>query len=150
MVDWLARHGVSEVIVACGFRADLLRERAGRRGGLGPAIRYVEEPEPLGTAGPLRLVDAEIGLADEFLMLNGDVLTDLDLTLADRSHEAAGGDRHARALPGRGHHAPTGWSSPPRRRGGGVPREARPAEVVTDQINAGAYVLRRERARPDP
>src|SRR5204862_5435246 len=53
MVDWLARHGVDDVIMACGFRAELLRERLGA-GGDGPRIRYVEEPEPLGTAGPIR------------------------------------------------------------------------------------------------
>ena len=56
MVDWLARHGVSEVIMACGFRAELLRDALGDGGGEGgPAIRYVEEPEPLGTGGPIRL-----------------------------------------------------------------------------------------------
>src|SRR5919202_1673204 len=84
MVDWLAHHGVDEVIMACGFRADLLRERLGEGGDPGPRIRYVEEPEPLGTAGPLKF--AEDLLEEWFLALNGDCLTDLDLTALMRQH----------------------------------------------------------------
>src|SRR3954451_8486765 len=84
MVDWLARHGVDDVIMACGFRADLLRERLGGGGGGGPRIRYVEGPEPLGTAGPIK--HSQDLLDDRFLALNGDVLTDLDLTALMRLH----------------------------------------------------------------
>jgi NDP-sugar pyrophosphorylase family protein len=51
MVDWLARHGIDDVVVASGFRAGVLRDALGDEG-----IAYVEETEPLGTAGPLRLV----------------------------------------------------------------------------------------------
>jgi mannose-1-phosphate guanylyltransferase len=86
MVDWLARHGVSEAIMACGFRAELLRDALGDEA-TGVAITYVEEPEPLGTGGPLRLA-AERGLLRErFLALNGDVLTDLDLGKLLAAHE---------------------------------------------------------------
>src|SRR5204863_9622659 len=88
MVDWLARHGVDDVIMACGFRADLLRERVGEGGGAGPRIRYLEEPEPLGTAGPIRFA-AEM-LDERFLALNGDVLTDLDLTALIDQHAERG------------------------------------------------------------
>ena len=54
MVDWLAAHGVTEVVMACGFRAEALRSALGDRVEGGPEIRYIEEPEPLGTAGPIR------------------------------------------------------------------------------------------------
>ena len=144
MIDWLARHGVSEVILACGFRADLLRGVLGDGAGFGPAIRYVEEPEPLGTAGPLRLVDAEIGLADEFLMLNGDVLTDLDLSSLIRSHEVAGGIGTLALYPVED---TTSYGLVPTASDGAVEaflEKPDPSEVVTNQINAGAYVLRRE------
>ena len=56
---------------------------------IGIRIRYVEEPEPLGTGGAVKL--AEPMLDDTFLMLNGDVLTDIDLSgqlEAHRSHGA--------------------------------------------------------------
>jgi mannose-1-phosphate guanylyltransferase len=90
MIEWLAGHGVSEVVLACGFLPDVLRaaladeeERAGAR------IRYVVEPEPLGTAGAIRFAADVLGdeLDDRFLALNGDVLTDLDLGALLRAHE---------------------------------------------------------------
>ena len=49
-------------------------------------LRYVEEPEPLGTGGALKY--AEDLLDERFFMLNGDVLTDMDLTAQLRQHEA--------------------------------------------------------------
>jgi mannose-1-phosphate guanylyltransferase len=51
-------------------------------------LRYVEEPDPRGTAGALKL--AEPMLDERFLMLNGDVLTDIDLTSQIARHEATG------------------------------------------------------------
>ena len=55
---------------------------------LGIRLRFVEEPEPRGTAGALKL--AEPMLDERFLMLNGDVLTDIDLTAQIAQHEATG------------------------------------------------------------
>ena len=50
------------------------------------------EPEPLGTAGAIRFAADQLGdeLDDRFLALNGDVLTDLDLTALLRAHERVG------------------------------------------------------------
>lgn len=93
MIEWLAGHGVTEVVLACGFLPDVLEaaligeeERAGVR------IRYVAEPEPLGTAGAIRFAADALGeeLEDRFLALNGDVLTDLDLSALLRAHEGWG------------------------------------------------------------
>ena len=61
LVDWVGRHGIDEVIMACGFRAEDLREALGDAVPGGPSILYIEEDEPLGTAGPIRLA-AEAGL----------------------------------------------------------------------------------------
>ena len=55
---------------------------------LGIRLRFVEEPEPRGTAGALKL--AESMLDERFLMLNGDVLTDIDLTAQIAQHERTG------------------------------------------------------------
>jgi mannose-1-phosphate guanylyltransferase len=93
MIEWLASHGVTEVVLACGFLPDVLQaaladeeERAGAR------IRYVAEPEPLGTAGAIRFAADALGddLDSRFLALNGDVLTDLDLGVLLRAHEEWG------------------------------------------------------------
>jgi mannose-1-phosphate guanylyltransferase len=54
MIDWLRRHGVDEVILACGFMAEDVRRVLGNGEALGVRLRYVEEPEPLGTGGALR------------------------------------------------------------------------------------------------
>jgi mannose-1-phosphate guanylyltransferase len=96
MIEWLAAHGVSEVVLACGFLPDVLREAlAGEEERAGVRIRYAVEPEPLGTAGAIRFAADELGddLEDRFLALNGDVLTDLDLGALVRAHA----ERAARA-----------------------------------------------------
>lgn len=93
MIEWLAGHGVSEVVLACGFLPDVLREAlAGEEDRAGVTIRYVAEPEPRGTAGAIRFAADELGerLEERFLALNGDVLTDLDLTALLRAHEERG------------------------------------------------------------
>ena len=93
MIEWLAAHGVTEVVLACGFLPDVLAEAlAGEEERAGVAIRYVVEPERRGTAGAIRFAADELGedLEDRFLALNGDVLTDLDLTALLEAHGATG------------------------------------------------------------
>lgn len=93
MIEWLARHGVTEVVLACGFRPDVLREAlAGEEERAGVRIRYAVEPEPLGTAGAIRFAADTLGdeLEERFLALNGDVLTDLDLSALLRAHDEWG------------------------------------------------------------
>lgn len=90
MIEWLAGHGVTEVVLACGFLPDVLQEAlAGEEQRAGARIRYVAEPEPLGTAGAIRFAADALGdeLGDRFLALNGDVLTDLDLAALLSAHE---------------------------------------------------------------
>jgi mannose-1-phosphate guanylyltransferase len=88
MLEWLRRHGVDDVIMSCGFLATSVRNVLGDGSQLGLRLRFVEEPEPRGTAGALKY--AEDLLDDRFLMLNGDVLTDLDLSAQLAQHEATG------------------------------------------------------------
>ena len=88
MLEWLRAHGVDDVIMSCGFLATSVREVLGDGSDLGIRLRFVEEPDPRGTAGALKL--AEPMLDERFLMLNGDVLTDIDLTSQIAQHEATG------------------------------------------------------------
>src|SRR5579862_7065110 len=88
MLEWLIRHGVEEGMMAGGFMAGGVRRVLGDGSALGIRLRYVEEPEPLGTGGALKY--AEDLLDERFLMLNGDVLTDIDLSAQLSRHEAAG------------------------------------------------------------
>jgi mannose-1-phosphate guanylyltransferase len=87
MLEWLARHGIDDVVMSCGFLATAVRNVLGDGSQYGLRLRFVEEPEPRGTAGALKY--AEDLLEDRFLMLNGDVLTDIDLTAQIAQHEAS-------------------------------------------------------------
>jgi mannose-1-phosphate guanylyltransferase len=139
LVEWLARHGVSEVIMACGFRPDDLREALGAPAG--PAIRWLEEPEPLGTAGPIRFAADQGLLGDRFLVVNGDLLTDLDLTAHIAAHEERDAVASLALYPVAD---PTSYGLVRRDDGGAVTgflEKPDPSEIDTDEVNAGAYVL---------
>lgn len=143
-IEWLASHGVTEVVLACGFLPDVLREAlADEEERAGVEIAYVAEPEPLGTAGAIRFAAEALGerLEDRFLALNGDVLADLDLSALVRAHE----ERGARATIGL-HPVPDSSAY------GLVSCDAegrvlefaeKTGEAVPGEINAGAYVLER-------
>ena len=88
MLEWLRRHGVDDVIMSCGFLATSVRNVLGDGSQLGLRLRFVEEPEPRGTAGALKY--AEDLLDERFLMLNGDVLTDIDLSAQIEQHASTG------------------------------------------------------------
>jgi mannose-1-phosphate guanylyltransferase len=143
MVDWLGHHGIDEVVMACGFRAEDLRAALGDGDPGGPSIRYIEESEPLGTAGPVRLA-ADLGLlGDRFMVLNGDVLTDLDLTALQRQHAETGAVVTLGLYPV---DDPSSYGLVRRRDDGavlGFLEKPDPAEIDTDEINAGTYVIER-------
>ena len=65
MIDWLRSHGVDDVILSCGFLPDGVRSVLGDGSAYGVRLRYVEEPEPLGTGerGSVRIGQE---LEDEF------------------------------------------------------------------------------------
>jgi mannose-1-phosphate guanylyltransferase len=84
VIDWLVRHGVDDVVVSCGHLAEGMRNALAELEP-GVEIRYAEEPDARGTAGAIRF--AEEFLGDRFLVLNGDVLCDLDLTALISQHE---------------------------------------------------------------
>ncbi len=88
MLEWLREHGIDDVIMSCGFLATSVRNVLGDGSGVGVRLRFVEEPDPRGTAGALKF--AESMLDERFLMLNGDVLTDIDLTAQIAQHERTG------------------------------------------------------------
>jgi mannose-1-phosphate guanylyltransferase len=95
MIEWLASHGVTEAVLACGFLPDVLREALGEGEHAGVRLTYVTEPDRRGTAGAIRFAADALGerLQDRFLALNGDVLTDLDLSALIEAHR----ERAARA-----------------------------------------------------
>jgi mannose-1-phosphate guanylyltransferase len=142
MLDWVRRHGVDEVILSCGFMSDGVRHVLGDIYD-GMRLRYVIEDEPLGTAGPVRLAHGEGLLEERLLVLNGDVLTDMDLTAELEQHERTGA-RATLAL-----HPVDDTSSygvVPTDEEGRVEAfiEKGSGDAPTNRINAGAYVIERD------
>ncbi|MEK6278282.1 MAG: NDP-sugar synthase [Actinomycetota bacterium] len=141
MVEWLARHGVSEVVMACGFGAGAVRDVLGDGQPGGPRLRYVEEPQPLGTAGAIR--HAAEHLEDRFLALNGDVLTDLDLTALVRFHEERGSRATLGLYPV---DDPTGYGLVETDQDGRIVEfleKPEPGHGGPGEVNTGTYVLER-------
>ena len=94
MLEWLKGHGVDDVVMSCGFLATSVRNVLGDGSRLDIRLRFVEEPDPRGTAGALKF--AESMLDERFLVLNGDVLTDIDLSAQIAQHERTGARRRSR------------------------------------------------------
>ncbi len=142
MLDWLRGHGVDDVLLSCGFLAHAVEDVLGDEYE-GMLLRYVHEDSPLGTAGPIRLAQDEGLLADRLLVLNGDVLTDMDLTaqLAFHEQKAAKATLALIAVDDT-----SSYGVVPKNEDGSVIefREKQPGPAPTNRINAGAYVIERE------
>ena len=142
MLEWLRGHGVDDVILACGFMADGVRAVLGDGSALGVRLRYIEEPEPLGTGGALKY--AEDLLDERFFMLNGDVLSDMDLTAQLRQHETTGA-RATLALMAVDDPSSYGLVRLAEDRSvRDFVEKPSPEEGGTHLINAGAYILERD------
>jgi NDP-sugar pyrophosphorylase family protein len=85
MLQQLKGAGIEDITISVGHLAELLMAFLGDGQKFGVRIEYVREDEPLGTVGPLRLVK---DLPEHFLLMNGDVLTDLDYGQLFRFHVA--------------------------------------------------------------
>jgi mannose-1-phosphate guanylyltransferase len=141
MLDWLRSHGVEDVVMSCGHLASGMRNVLGDGSAYGIALRYVEEPRPLGTGGALKYAESLLG--DRFLMLNGDVLTDIDLTVQIAQHERTGARATLALTPVED---PTNYGLVRTRDGGEVTEfveKPAPDQIDTRNISAGAYVLDR-------
>ncbi|HEV3475595.1 MAG TPA: NDP-sugar synthase [Actinomycetota bacterium] len=89
VLDHLARHGVDEVICSSPYLEERFHGFLESRSSARPAVTWITEAEPLGTAGAI--AGAREHVDGTFLALNGDVLTDIDVTgliAAHREHEA--------------------------------------------------------------
>jgi mannose-1-phosphate guanylyltransferase len=141
----LHQHGVEEAVLSLGYRPDMFLERYPDGICAGVHLAFAVEAEPLDTAGAIRFAAAEAGIAERFLVVNGDILTGLDLSALMGFHA----DRH-RSAGAEGTIAltrvedPSSFGVVPTDDDGRVlafvekpPRD----EAPTDLINAGFYVL---------
>ena len=85
IVSLLRRHGITDIVVTVAFLPNAIRSYFGDGSELGVRMAYATEESPLGTAGSVR--NAREQLTERFLVISGDVLTDIDLTSVIAFHE---------------------------------------------------------------
>jgi mannose-1-phosphate guanylyltransferase len=141
VVGHLAGYGVDDVVLSLGYRPDAFSAAYPDGRCAGVTLHYAIEPEPLDTAGAIRFAALDAGIDERFLVLNGDVLTDLDIGAFLAFHESRGAEAtialHRVDDPSRYGVVPTDGEGrviqfvekPPR------------GEAPTDLINAGTYVF---------
>jgi mannose-1-phosphate guanylyltransferase len=137
----LAAHGVDEAILSLGYLPDAFMEAYPDGRAAGVNLTYAVEAEPLDTAGAVRFAASFGGVDDTFIVVNGDVLTDLDLTALLDFHRQRGAEGTIALHPVPD---PSAFGVVPTDAEGRVtafvekpPRD----EAPTNEINAGTYVL---------
>jgi mannose-1-phosphate guanylyltransferase len=141
VLAYLGSHGVDEAILSLGYLPDAFKEAYPDGHAAGMQLTYAVEPEPLDTAGAVRFAAAFGGVDDTFVVVNGDVLTDLDLgsLIAFHRQSEAEGTLALHPVPD-----PSAFGVVPTDSDGRVtafvekpPRD----EAPTNEINAGTYIL---------
>lgn len=138
--------GVEHIVLATSYLAEVFEPYFGDGSSLGLHIEYVTEREPLGTGGAIRNVAHRLvsGPDEPVLIFNGDILTGLDIRALVTSHADSGADisLHLTRV-----EDPRAFGLVPTDDTGRVTafleKPQTPEEIVTDQINAGAYIFRR-------
>ena len=137
-LDWLAAHGVDEVVLSLGYLPDAFDAHFATHPAP-VAVRFAVEDEPLGTAGAIRF--AAEGIDEPFVVCNGDVLTTLDVGALLRFHEARGAEATIALTEVED---PSSFGVVPTRADGEVVAfvEKPPAGTAPSRwVNAGIYVL---------
>src|SRR4029450_4767888 len=140
VVGHLVGHGVDDVVLSLGYQPDGFRDAYPRGRCAGATLHYAVEPEPLDTAGAIGFAARDAGIDERFLVVNGDVLTDLDVTAFPAFHRPRGPEatvslhrvdapsRYGVVLPDAGGRVSAFVEKPC-------------GEAASDLINAGTYVL---------
>jgi mannose-1-phosphate guanylyltransferase len=137
----LAAHGVREAVLSLGYRPDAFSDAYPDGVCAGVRLHYAVEPEPRDTAGAIRYAADDAGIRERFLVVNGDVLTDLDVGALVDEHDRSGAEGTI-AL----HRVddPSAYGVVPTDEDGRVAafiEKPPPGEAPTDLVNAGTYVL---------
>jgi len=141
LVNNLARGGVTEVTLALGFKPEPFIDAFPDGHCDGVRLRYAVEPEPLDTAGAIRFAADFAGIDDTFVVANGDVLTDLDVSSLVAFHRQHGAEAtiHLIGVPD-----PSAFGVVALDPSGRVERfveKPAPGTAPSNLINAGTYVL---------
>lgn len=88
----LKSFGIDDIILAVGYKSELIETYFGDGKKLDVRIEYIKEKEPLGTAGPLAMIRGHIGKGESIVLMNGDILTKLDFGKLIDAHKSKGAD----------------------------------------------------------
>ena len=77
-IEWLKDHGIDEIVLLVGYLKDKIIEYIGSGKKFGVKVTYVVEDEPLGTGGALKNAESVLRNEEKFLVLNGDIITNLN------------------------------------------------------------------------
>ena len=141
VVGHLADHGIDDVVLSMGYKPDAFASAYPSGRCAGATLHYAVEPEPLDTAGAIRFAARDAGIDSRFLVVNGDILTDLDLTAFLAFHEARGAEGTIHLFPV---DDPSRFGVVPTDDDGRVQafvEKPPPGEAPTNLINGGTYVL---------
>jgi mannose-1-phosphate guanylyltransferase len=137
----LAASGVDEVVLSMAYRPDAFRAAYPEGSAAGVQLTYAIEPEPLDTAGAIRFAALEAAIDETFVVVNGDVLTDIDVAALVGFHRARGADATIQLTcvddPSRYGVVPTDADG----RVVAFVEKPRRGEIPSNQVNAGTYVL---------
>lgn len=137
----LARAGIEEVILACGYKSEQMRDAIGDGSDLGMSIVYSYEDEPLGTGGAMKLVEDR--LDDVFVAANGDVFASIDVAAEISEHMESGASVTISLTPVEN---PCEFGIARVMDDGRITEfkeKPKPEEVFSNLINAGVYVINR-------
>ena len=138
----LKEAGIDDVILPAGYLPETITSYFGDGSRLGMKIRYVIEETPLGTAGALKNIQQYI--TGRFFVLNGDVLTSLDLRAMLANHEAKGGVASLHLIRVED---PSAFGCVVHDASGRISsfvEKPKREEAPTDEVNAGTYLLEPE------
>ncbi|MGC9210210.1 MAG: nucleotidyltransferase family protein [Acidilobus sp.] len=88
-IEWLRKHGVNDIIVLAGYKKEKIIEALGSGSRYGVSVTYVVEDEPLGTGGAVRNARLALSVKEPFLVLNGDIITNIDPSLLLKALESS-------------------------------------------------------------
>jgi len=141
VIAQLAAGGVTDAVLALGYRPDAFIEAYPDDTCAGVTLHYAVESEPLDTAGAVRFAALDGGIEHTFLVVNGDVLTDLDIGELWDFHQRSGAEGTIALTPV---DDPSRYGVVPIDGDGRVEafvEKPPPGEAPTNWINAGTYVL---------
>lgn len=141
VLEVLARHGVTDAVLSLGYLPDRFTEAYPRNVISGVRVAYAVEPEPLDTAGAIRFAADFVGVSETFLVVNGDVVTDLDVTKLLAFHHERQAEVTIALHPVED---PSHFGVVPTEEDGRViafVEKPPPGEAPTNLINAGTYVF---------